>query len=111
MDAPKCRTCGERHWSRVCAEPMGGINREPSPLWPVTKPVTSVTKSVTKPPEVTKPVTRCSNCEALETEVAHLKRQLAERPPLKVPTTSTERMRKLRSKGKYDARHEGEPER
>lgn len=44
MEAPKCRTCGERHWSRICDDVTIPVTR------PVTKPVTSsppVTTSVT----------------------------------------------------------------
>jgi hypothetical protein len=38
--------------------------------------------------------------EALRAEVAHLKRLLAERPPLKVPKTAAERKRNQRAKAK-----------
>jgi hypothetical protein len=100
MDAPVCRTCGKKHWSRLCAGE-------------VTDPVTqTVTGQVTKPVTVTPPVTRdvprsvapsklaaleVEN-EALRAEVVMLKRKLAD--VNKVPTTSTERMKKLRERRK-----------
>lgn len=77
MDAPKCRICGERHWSRVCDDS-------------VTKRVTS---SVSVTPIVTKMAresdaefTRLTGLifdgqkeiERLRDEVARLKRELAE---------------------------------
>src|SRR5882672_3430250 len=65
MDAPKCRTCGERHWSRLC---------EPVVTQPVTKPVTpSVT--VTKP--VTAVAVPCPQCAQYEAEIKRLKNQAA----------------------------------
>jgi hypothetical protein len=83
MDAPVCRTCGQKHWSRVCD---------------VTP---AVTKPVTPPVTVTKPVTQTINDliienAALSAEVAMLKRKLASR----VAMTSAERVRKHRAKGK-----------
>lgn len=38
MDAPRCRSCGERHWARVCGPAKGqpssivAEHRKPSPL-------------------------------------------------------------------------------
>jgi hypothetical protein len=107
MDAPVCRTCGQKHWSRLC-EGFGADK-------PVTK---AVTEPVTKPVTVTNPVTEVidwkqaatkltSDCLTLTAEVmrltaevAHLKRQLSEANGGKVPMTSAERVRKHRAKGK-----------
>jgi hypothetical protein len=95
MEAPKCRVCGERHWSRVC-------NDGDQPMKGVTKPVT-VTPAVMH--EVTKTVTWCKTCgenavliEALEDEVAMLKRQLA--AYTKAAMTPAERMKKMRASRK-----------
>ena len=66
-----------------------------------TKLVTSVTKprntAVTEPVTVTPPVTPCMRCLELETEVKHLKRQLA-KAGLGEPMTAAERMRRMREK-------------
>jgi hypothetical protein len=77
MDPPKCRTCGERHWGRVCE--VGGVMRAD----PVTKPVTPVTKAVT-----------CAQCERYKLEIAALKAQLRPAVPAK------ERMRQMRERKK-----------
>ena len=78
MDAPKCRICGERHWSRLCA-----VTRNVTPV--VTKPVT-VTPAVTDP--------RDQEIARLRAEVEMLKRML----DTVAPMTGAERMRKLREK-------------
>lgn len=81
MEAPKCRTCGERHWSRVCS---------------VTKNVTLVTKNVTK--------TDPEDVGALHAEIARLRAELAslrrvlEIQKVKTAMTGAERMRKLRER-------------
>lgn len=79
MDAPVCRICGEKHWSRVCGAPP-------------------VTKTVTFKPDVTRAVTRCTECEALRAEVKMLKAELAKARP--APLTPADRMRKMRAKTK-----------
>jgi hypothetical protein len=58
MDAPKCRICGERHWSRLCVTP-------------------DVTRDVTRDVTVTKPVT-CQQCERLRAEIVDLTSSLAQ---------------------------------
>jgi hypothetical protein len=110
MDAPVCRTCGKKHWSRVCDD--------------VTKPVT---KNVT--PRDTVSVTPQKEIEALRaeldyvrvlneglgkevdrltTEVARLKKMLADEHQKTVPVrernrialTPAERKRNQRAKAK-----------
>lgn len=124
MEAPKCRTCGERHWSRICDEPRNA---------PVTKGVT-VTPNVT--PDVTPPVTRLNPSliayadaeirgehqrrfgilpEAVrvgllqdeiinsQAEVARLKRALAEANGGGKAMTASERMKKMRERRRGEA--------
>jgi regulator of replication initiation timing len=86
MDAPVCRTCGQKHWTRLCP----GDDVTPDVTKPVTKLVT-VTKHVTQTI-----VDLVAENEALRAEVAMLKRKLAEAN--KVPMTSAERVRKHRAK-------------
>jgi hypothetical protein len=75
MDAPTCKLCGERHWSRLCE--------------PVTRTVT-VTARVT-----------CQECEQLRAEVARLKVLLADANGVKpLAMTGAERVKKLRAKRK-----------
>ncbi len=57
MEAPKCRSCGERHWERLCPKVFPR---------PETK---TVTKRVT-------PFTSCPECAKLRAEVDRLKRAL-----------------------------------
>jgi hypothetical protein len=56
MEAPKCRTCGERHWARVCPK-----------FQKAAKPVT---------PAV---IEMQATIESLRAEVKQLKRELARR--------------------------------
>ena len=74
MEAPRCRTCGQKHWQRIC---------------PVTPDVTRVTPPVTEPVTpsvtVTKPVTPvtktiavvCAQCQVYDGEIKRLKLALA----------------------------------
>ena len=66
MDAPKCRTCGERHWDRVCPTPPAVAKSRN-----VTAPVRSVVRNVTANP-------RSDLIGDLEAEIKMLKRKLAE---------------------------------
>jgi hypothetical protein len=98
MHAPKCRTCGQRHWSRLCQDVTEDVTS-------VTETVTSVAKPVTVTPAVTPRLVAPSKLAALQTEndalraeVAMLKRKLAE--VNRLPTTSAERMRRMREKHK-----------
>jgi hypothetical protein len=45
MEAPKCRTCGKRHWSRVCE--TFDVALETEIVTQVTKNVSQMTKNVT----------------------------------------------------------------
>lgn len=100
MEAPVCRTCGKRHWIRVCDGDVTPVTKPRNA--PITNPVT-VTQNVTPP--VTQIVTRCLECERLEqeierltAEVVHLKRELAKSV---LPTmTAAERMKKMRERRK-----------
>ena len=91
MDPPVCRTCGKKHWNRLCSD--------------VTEPVT-VTKPVTEP--VTKPVTpkliapselRAAHAQiaALRAEIAMLEQKLASQT--KLPMSAAERQRRRRAGG------------
>jgi hypothetical protein len=87
MDAPTCKICGEKHWSRLCN--------------PVTK---GVTRTVTRTADVTPAVT-CAECERLRDEVAKLKRLLADANGgnmivTKQAMTGAERVKKLRERRK-----------
>jgi hypothetical protein len=93
MDAPVCRTCGKKHWSRICqGDDVTSPVTPPSPK-PVTKPVTSDVPRSVAPSKLA--ALEVEN-EALRAEVAMLKAELAKARP--VTTTSAERMRKLRAK-------------
>ena len=81
MEAPKCRTSGERHWSRVCADVTPAV----------TKPVT---KRVTVTPTVT-----CAECDHLRAEVARLRRLLSEANGGRVAMMGAERVRSRRGSG------------
>jgi len=108
MDAPTCRTCGKKHWSRVC----DGDDD-------VTKRVTPVTKNVTPRDIVTATVTPIKQAdleienrtlrievERLTTEVMYLKKRFADEHQKTVPVaernriamTPAERQRKRRAK-------------
>src|SRR5262249_49869695 len=58
MEAPRCRTCGERHWSRTCpgTKPSHGTPRvethevKPPPPTPRRSMFKTVTKTVTETP-------------------------------------------------------------
>jgi hypothetical protein len=63
MEAPKCRNCGEQHWSRFC--PVAGTVT-------VAPTVTGVTKRVT----IELPPT-CPQCALYEAEIKRLKLALA----------------------------------
>jgi hypothetical protein len=83
MEAPICRTCGQRHWSRLCYEPRNE---------PVTPRVT-VTADVTLVRDLEREIV------ALHKEVAMLKRQLASaNAEPKVVMSAAERMKKMRAK-------------
>jgi hypothetical protein len=69
MDAPVCRTCGKKHWSRLC---QGDDVTLPEPRSVTPKPVSSVTM----PTAVA--VTLKAECARLTAEVIILKRKLAE---------------------------------
>jgi hypothetical protein len=89
MDAPLCRTCGKRHWERLCVTP-------------------TVTEPVTKPVTVTAPVTPLADqveIEALRAEVKMLRQRLTELT--KPPMTALERQRRHRAKGKVDVKSRG----
>lgn len=92
MEPPLCRTCNKRHWSRLCYEPRNDVTKIATP--PVAKPVTSgshVAPSVTRDYE--------AEIEALQAEVAMLKRALAEASGGKPkPMTAAERMKKSRER-------------
>ena len=66
MDAPVCRTCGKKHWSRLCA---GSVTD------PVTQAVTPEPVTSQGPGNATP---RIMEIEALRAEVVMLKRQLAD---------------------------------
>jgi hypothetical protein len=83
MDAPLCRTCGTKHWDRICPG-TGNTFAPPEPRALVTKPVTVT------------PVVTCACCERLRVEIAMLKRELALKT--KPPMTTAERVRKHRAK-------------
>ncbi|WP_426527242.1 hypothetical protein [Bradyrhizobium sp. McL0615] len=63
MEVPKCRNCGEQHWSRFC--PVTGTST-------VTPTITGVTKRVT----IELPPT-CPQCALYEAEIKRLKLALA----------------------------------
>ena len=99
MLAPKCPHCGTAHFSRQpCpADTQGATKR--GALY-ATK---SVARNVTETPDATKAVaSQAKRIEELETEVRHLKRELAE-ANMKLdlmnrkPLTATERSRKARA--------------
>jgi len=157
MDAPICRICGKKHWSRVCdddvtkrvtpvttsrdtvtppvtevCDPPGTTQQTPRTVAPSkltaaqatidhfvaeiarltddvavkarlltgqAKEITALTNEVTRL-NLTRPAGAAfKEIERLTNEVAHLKRQLAERA-LKVPMTAAERKRKMRAKAK-----------
>lgn len=78
MEAQRCKTCGERHWERVCPNPPKVARARGLPSF-VTKPAWKPA-----PREVPRsvPQSRVSALQAevdmLTAEVAQLKRQLAE---------------------------------
>jgi hypothetical protein len=98
MDAPVCRTCGKKHWSRVCS---GGDDVTPPSPKPVTPRVT-VTETVT--PRLVAPSRLAAlevENEALRAEIVMLKRKLAEaHGGGKAAMTGAERVRKLRERRK-----------
>lgn len=121
MDPPVCRTCGNKHWSRLC----DGVTKRVTSGPAVTKPVTPV------PPLTPDQVEYLKGCEAkpydpsvviggpkenpcakisdnrrlvaeverLTAEVAALKRELAS--ARKPPMTDAERARNLRKRRKH----------
>lgn len=99
MEPPLCRTCGKKHWSRVCEE---------TSTVTVTKPVSAtVTPNVTpklsaiETPRMVAPSKLAAletENEALRAEVAMLKGRLAD--VNKLPMTGAERVRRHREKQK-----------
>lgn len=129
MEAQRCKTCGERHWERVCPNPPTVARTRGLPSFvtkPIARPVTSRNETVTGnagavtgPRDVPRsvPASRVKALEAeaeiemLTAEVAQLKRKLAEahggkplvEPKAKpAPMTPAERVRKLRAKRKAE---------
>jgi hypothetical protein len=92
MDAPVCRTCGTRHWSRLCNDVA-------------TKPVAR-NEDVALQSVNEKPVSNFlmsdleRENELLRLEVARLRAELSATPQTvkPVPMTATERSRKLRAR-------------
>jgi hypothetical protein len=97
MDAPICRSCGKKHWSRLCDDVTSHVT--PNVTKGVTGYVTSV-MPVTRPVTPDDPWIECERLQQqvvlLTTEIAMLKQRLAE----KVPTTSAQRMRAMRERRK-----------
>lgn len=88
MDAPTCRICGEKHWSRVC-DGDDAVTKRVTPSRPVTVPVT--------PDDPAWKPSAQAQIDALVAEVAMLKRELAEaRGGKPRPLTAAERMKKMR---------------
>ena len=71
MEAPRCRTCGERHWGRVCGLPAF-----------VTRPGRAERAPKQGVPERTVAVLE-AEIEQLLAEIKRLKRELAGRPETK----------------------------
>jgi uncharacterized protein YlxW (UPF0749 family) len=90
MDAPICRVCGKKHWSRVC-DGDDAVTKRVTQADPVTKIVTTRQADL----EIGNRRLVAEN-ERLTTEVASLKRQLAEAHT--PPKTGAERMRAHRAK-------------
>ena len=121
MQMPKCRTCGELTWDRVCGGPgshnKGARRVTKHIVTNVTKPANTVTKAVTPRANVTKatvtsPPGRVAALEAeiemLRAEVVVLKRELAGRPGGRPPIggkamSDAERARKYRESLKAKA--------
>jgi hypothetical protein len=92
MDAPICRSCGKKHWSRLCNADVA----KPATVDVAATPVVAmkVYEGLTVTPEDVAAIVR--EVALLSAEVATLKRELAG----KVAMTSTERSRKLRERRK-----------
>jgi hypothetical protein len=86
MDAPVCRTCGKKHWSRLC-DGEGAVTKRPvalpEPRSVTVKPERSVTGSTAFALEI----------DALRAEVAMLKRKLAEAGTVQTACPECERRR------------------
>jgi hypothetical protein len=59
MEAPKCKTCGERHWSRICPK-FQKVSKEMKPATPLL-------------------IEMQATIDSLRAEVKQLKRELAKR--------------------------------
>jgi hypothetical protein len=68
MEAPKCRTCGEKHWERVCPR-YASRNRPPELLMRSAPPSRRIAALE-------------AEIEQLQAEIKALKRELAGRPPI-----------------------------
>jgi hypothetical protein len=100
MDAPKCRTCGERHWSRLCVTPT-----VTSPVTqPVTKPCPFCGKDhvfnglcpgeTPATPKTKTIAVACAQCQLYEAEIKRLKLALQ----IGEPVPAKERMRRMRAR-------------
>jgi len=94
MEAPVCKLCGKRHWSRLCYEPSRNVtSRVTRNANNVTEPVTPVTTIVT--PQVADLEQEVGHWKQeaarLEAEVKHLKQQLS-------PMTAAERAKNYRKR-------------
>jgi hypothetical protein len=97
MDAPLCRTCGQRHWSRLCA-----VTKPVTGAVPVTPAVTEAKPTWTSVRAAVDEIeTLRARVRACDTEVVMLKRELAEaRGGKSKPLTSRERVARHRAKAK-----------
>jgi hypothetical protein len=78
MDPPVCRTCGKKHWSRVCTETLP-VTRQEDEALPVAQPVTlpgprNATPKLVAPSQLNAAL---AEVEALRAEVVVLKKGLA----------------------------------
>ena len=91
MEAPKCRTCGERHWSRLCFPVTKSVTVTPS----VTPPVTTIVTPRQADLETENKRLR-AEVERLLEEVRRLKQEIAQGRLL----TAAERQRNSRARRK-----------
>jgi hypothetical protein len=92
MEAPICKICGERHWSRLCYAPRNA---------PVTKAVTAPERATPKLVAPSQLAAALTENEALRAEVVMLKQKLSEaNGGARAAASASERMKKMRAKKK-----------